>query len=188
MERKFIPTSEKIEIKDYPYGFRLRTTLYDTIEFAPKKGYRHCTQTIDPRNGRLNAPKKSTYAPLLVRYYNEDNHIKTIGFDFTYSTKDRNKGCKFISENFDLFKPEEIKYFYGQILSGLIIEWKSMIVYCGADSDKVKEVLKPYIDIAKKGLSDGLNHFENICIDESVIDALKDPTFNPFSVRTVNIG
>ena len=79
--QNLIPTNQKIEVENYPYGYTLKTTLFDTMEFNPKKGYRHITQTINPKNGRLNAPKKSTYAPLKVRYYDEIGHIKTIGFD-----------------------------------------------------------------------------------------------------------
>jgi hypothetical protein len=80
--QNYIPSTEKIEVLNYPYGFKLRTTLFDYIEFDKKKGYRHCTQTICPKTNRLNKPKKSTYYPLLLRYYNEAGHIKTVGFDF----------------------------------------------------------------------------------------------------------
>ena len=74
--QNYIRTNEKIEVNNYPYGFKLKTTLFDYIEFDKKKGFRHCTQTINPKTGRLNNPKKSTYYALLVRYYNEDGHIK----------------------------------------------------------------------------------------------------------------
>jgi len=79
---KTIKTNEVVSVQNYPYGFKLKTTLTDYLEFNPSKGYRHCTSTIDPRNGRQNKPKKGTYSALIVRYYNEDNHIKTIHFDF----------------------------------------------------------------------------------------------------------
>lgn len=48
MSAQFIPTNKGIEVKDYPYGFRLKTTLFDSMEFNRKKGYRHITQTINP--------------------------------------------------------------------------------------------------------------------------------------------
>lgn len=73
--QQFIPTAEKVEVLDYPYGFRLRTTLYDTMEFNPSKGYRHVTQTINPKTNRINNPKKSTYYDFLLRYKNEEGHI-----------------------------------------------------------------------------------------------------------------
>lgn len=184
----YIKTTEKVEVEDYPYGFRLRTTLYDTMEFNPKKGYRHTTQTIDPRNGRLNKPKSSTYAPLKVRYYNEDGHIKTIGFDFMYSTKELNDVCKFISENFDLFTPEEIKYFYNNAVAGAIVNMKSMVMYCGAKFDDLKPLHDNFIEVARKGQNDGLNHFAELVLDVDAIEALKDPKYNPFVTKTYVIG
>ena len=53
----YIKTAEKIEVLNYPYGFKLKTTLTDYLEFDAKKGYRHCTQTICPKTGRINKPK-----------------------------------------------------------------------------------------------------------------------------------
>jgi len=45
---KYIKTSEVIAVENYPYGFKLRTTLTDSMEFNAKKGYRHVTQTVNP--------------------------------------------------------------------------------------------------------------------------------------------
>ena len=179
----YIKTTEKIEVLDYPYGFRLRTTLYDTIDFNPKKGYRHTTQTIDPRNGRLNKPKSSTYSPLKVRYYDENGHIKTISFEFMYSAKDLNKACKFINENFDLFTPEEIKYFYTQAINGALINMRSMVMYCGAKFDDLKPLHEAFIQTAKKAQEEALNRFAELVLDVDAIEALKDPNYNAFVVR-----
>jgi len=64
------------EIKDYPYG-RLRTSMFVWIETQPKKGDRVCRQTINPKNGRLNAPKCSTYANLMFLYLSDIGHVQT---------------------------------------------------------------------------------------------------------------
>lgn len=64
-----------LAVKNYPYGFRLRTTIYYWIETTPKKGDRFCSQTIDPRDGRRNKPKKSTYYSLGVMTRKENGHI-----------------------------------------------------------------------------------------------------------------
>ena len=185
----YIKTTEKVEVEDYPYGFRLRTTLFDTIDFNPKKGYRHTTQTIDPRNGRLNKPKSSTYSPLKVRYYDENGHIKTITLEFMYSAKDLNKACKFINENFELFTPEEIQYFYDQALVGAVVNVRAMVQWGGADLDAVKPLHDGFIAIAKKGKEDGLNHFGELVLDVDAIEALKDPNYQPFRVKqTCTIG
>lgn len=66
-------------IEDYPYGFKLRTTIKYWIETTPKKGDRFCSQTVDPRNGRLNAPKKSTYCCVGIMFKDENNHTHWAG-------------------------------------------------------------------------------------------------------------
>ena len=173
---------------NYPYGYTLRTTLFDTIEFAPKKGYRHVTQTINPKNGKLNAPKKSTYYPFIIRYYNEDGHIKTKHLNFNYSVEERNNACDFIAENFDLFTPEEINYFYKEINSAFLIEIKSLVVYCGANFDEMKPYFDPFIKLATSALKDGLNHFSDLKMDVEQINKFKVPDYNPFTIKTCKIG
>ncbi len=64
------------EVKDYPYGFRLRTSIFYWIE-TTSKGDRFCSYTINPKNGRANAPKKSTYSTFMYMYLDEANgHVK----------------------------------------------------------------------------------------------------------------
>jgi len=68
-----------LEVKNYPYG-RLRTSMFYYIETTPKKGDRLVQWTINPKNGRVNAEKKSTYITLGVMYINTDNnHIEWSG-------------------------------------------------------------------------------------------------------------
>lgn len=68
------------DAKNYPYG-RLRTTMRYWIETdqgcfektktgKPKqcKGQRECSQSINPKTNRLNAPHCGTYSPLLAAY------------------------------------------------------------------------------------------------------------------------
>jgi hypothetical protein len=64
------------KVDDYPYGFKLRTTIFYWIETTKKKGDRFCSCTIDPRNGRINKPKKSTYYPLGVMYLDAKDHVQ----------------------------------------------------------------------------------------------------------------
>lgn len=64
-----------LEVKDYPYGFRLRTSIFYWIETVAKKGDRFCSYTINPKNGRKNAPKKSTFSNIGVMYSDEKGHI-----------------------------------------------------------------------------------------------------------------
>lgn len=110
-----IPSESKIEVKNYPYGFKLRCTLFDYLEFDPKKGFRHCTQTIDPRNGRQNKPKKSVYYRILLRYYNNDGHIKTVAFNLE-SFRNINDAVQVINENFEMFPENQILYIYSELI------------------------------------------------------------------------
>lgn len=76
--RGYTSINSAYEVKDYPYGFRLRTSIFYWIETKEGKGDRWCSYTIDPRNGRKNKPKCGTYSPFLYMYVNEENHV-TIG-------------------------------------------------------------------------------------------------------------
>lgn len=69
------------EVNDYPYGFRLRTKIYYWIETKKGLGDRFCSYTINPKNGRPNAPKYTTYSTFMYMYINDDGHV-------TYGTID----------------------------------------------------------------------------------------------------
>lgn len=64
------------KVENYPYGYTLRTTIYYWIETKKGKGDRFVSQTINPKNGKLNAPKASTYAPVMFMYKDENGHVK----------------------------------------------------------------------------------------------------------------
>lgn len=63
------------EVKDYPYGFRLRTSMFNWIETVPKKGCRFVSQTINPKTGRLNAEKKSTFYVIGAMFLDGNGHV-----------------------------------------------------------------------------------------------------------------
>lgn len=182
----YIKTNEKIEVANYPYGFKLRTTLTDFMEFDKKKGYRHCTQTIDPKNGRINKPKKSTYYPLLVRFYNEIGHIKSIGFDFN-GDNGINKGCKFIAENFDLFTPEEIKYLYAHIQFMAKVDFQVTCQYGGSKPDELKPFYTDFWHNCKVGFDNGTNVFNLLVLDTPGIEATKPKDYSPFKVTSYSV-
>ncbi len=63
-------------IEDYPYGFKLRCKMKCWLETDAKKGVRFVTQTENPKNGRWNKPKASTYAKVTgVMYLDEKGHV-----------------------------------------------------------------------------------------------------------------
>ena len=63
---------------DYPYGFVLRCTRKEWLEYKPKKGYRFVTMTSNPKRGALtwNKPKTSIYVDLAVLYVDEQDHVQ----------------------------------------------------------------------------------------------------------------
>lgn len=174
-----IPTFEKVIISDYPYGFNLRTSMNHQMEFSPKKGYRIVTTTINPKTGRLNNSKKSTYYALIVRYFNEDKHVKTLHFDFN-GDKNINKACEFISANFGAFTAEEINYFYMTLLVMLKSDFQATHIYGGAPLEPLKPLYEVQIAEAVKGVKTGENLFKNIVLDVEKIKALCPEDFSPF--------
>lgn len=74
-------------VEDYPYGFKLRCKIRYWLEFSPKKGFRYCSQTTNPKKaGEVwNAPKRSTYTMLAVMGTNDEGHVTWTGcsiYDF----------------------------------------------------------------------------------------------------------
>lgn len=185
--KNYIKTNEKIEVKDYPYSFNLRTSLFDSMEFNDKKGYRRVTQTINPKTNRENKPKKSTYSPLLVRFYNESGHIKSLGFDFNGDIE-INKGCQFLAQNFDLFAENEIKYLYGFILSMAFVDMKATAIYGGSNIEELKPLYADFFNLCKQGLKTGENLFSSMVLDSQAIESTKPKDFNPFVVKSYTIG
>lgn len=88
-------------VDDYPYGSKLRTKIRYWLEFAPKKGYRFVSQTLDPKKmalgvERWNAPKKSTYVEFsAAMYLDSQDHVQWEGLG-QYS--DEKKFAAFISD------------------------------------------------------------------------------------------
>lgn len=185
--KKFIKTDEKIEVSNYPYG-RLRCTLFDSMEFNDKKGYRHVTQTINPKTGRHNNPKKSTYFVIMVRWYDEEtNHIKAGSFSLN-GDEELNRASKFIYENFDLFTTEEIEYIAKQFLLWSKVSLQGSITYGGAKLDDLKPLYSELISsMAKQWKNPTENHFGAL-LDIEAIKNCKDPNYNPFrTTKAVNI-
>jgi hypothetical protein len=178
----YIPTNEKIVVEDYPYGYNLRTKLFHTLEFN-NKGYRVVSQTINPKTGRLNAPKKSTYHDFIARYYNEDGHVKCKHFEIN-GTESINKISEFIGKNFGIYTAEEIKKIYTTLLSMTKIDIRANVSYSGS----TLEDLKPLYDLSVQACVTGINSngnenvFVDIYLDAKAIDATKPSGFNAFKI------
>ena len=65
-------------IEDYPYGFRERTQIRYWLEYKSGHGFRQMAQTLNPKTGRWNKPKASTYVPVMVLARQESTgHVVT---------------------------------------------------------------------------------------------------------------
>lgn len=180
--KNYIKTAEIIEVKNYPYSFNLKTTLFDSMDFDLKKGYRRSTQTINPKTGKANKPKKSTYSPLIVRYYDENGHIKATHFDFN-GDKEINEGTKFLNENFDLFTPVEIAYLYVFIYKMAVVDYQATIIYGGSKAEDLKPLYTEFLTICKEAVKTGNNVFNLLQLNTEAIESTKPANFNPFVIK-----
>ena len=65
-------------VADYPYGFNRRTQIRYYIE-TTKRGQRFVSQTLNPKSGNWNKPKKSTYSRMLfIGLEPETGHVKQL--------------------------------------------------------------------------------------------------------------
>lgn len=65
-------------VEDYPYGFRERTSIRYWLE-TTSHGDRLLSQTLNPKTGRWNKPKKSVYMDVACMFLNADGHVKHTG-------------------------------------------------------------------------------------------------------------
>ena len=72
-------------VDDYPYGFRLRTKIRYWVETDERRGQRMVSQTLNPKNGRWNKPKTSTYSDLVFLGLDENEHVFNHGYGIIYS-------------------------------------------------------------------------------------------------------
>lgn len=82
-------------IPSYPYG-RLRCKKYVWLETVPKKGDRLCEQTENPKTGRLNAVKKSTFVNLGCLYLDANNYIQWTGLTIYSKQESKDKFIEFV--------------------------------------------------------------------------------------------
>jgi hypothetical protein len=184
------PTTEKIISENYPYGFREKTTKTDYLEFSPKFGFRHCSTTINPKTGRVNNPKKSTYYPIMLLGTDENNHCKTMVLDF-YGNEGKDKVINFLSqpENFNLFTTKQMEFIYMNFFSQLKADIKARCIYCGSKFEDLKPLYDSQINLIVKGIKDStLNIFNELIFDWVSIEATKIENYQPFKITHYSEG
>ena len=101
------PTEENPHIvNDYPYGYSLRCIMRYWIE-TTKRGQRSCRQSQNPKTGKWNKPKKSTYSNIMLAGLDEKGHYKVIS-NSMYSLKESKEFSKKYSEYFSDWQKKEM--------------------------------------------------------------------------------
>ena len=160
---RVIPTTERTEVQDYPYG-RLRTTVFYSVDFDKKKGFRSVFQSINPKNGVLNKPKKGTYSDVLCNYIEEETgHVKTVCASFN-GMRQILKACKFLSKYFEAFTTEQINNMYAHIIVAIRFDAKMDELYNNGNYANHCEQLKPTID--KLNASDGTDNLFSLVLND----------------------
>lgn len=115
--------------QDYPYG-RLRCKMHFYVEHRPKMGYRAVTQSINPKNGRLNKPHAGTYSPVPI-YVSETAEGF---FEFVYVPRYPEKANEFIQKYWKQIPEQDQKY---------LVAWWGMQIKLSPNSYKELILLYP---------------------------------------------
>ena len=172
--------NEKQTVEGYPYG-RLKCTAFFSIDFSKTKGFRHIFQTINPKTGKLNAEKKSTYSQICYMK-NDGGFITTCSLEF-YKEESLHRIAKFMSENFALFTAEQIDYIYSLALAFVKVSVKSAIIYKGAKLEDVTPFFDSAIAVLVKGINEKTNVFADINVDFEGVNSKCDPNYNAFKIE-----
>jgi len=184
--RAYQPTTAKLTAENYPYGYTLRTTAFYSLDFKPGKGFRHVFQTINPKTGKLNNPKRGTYSPGALLYINDEGHVKMKHIEF-YGMQGILNDCQFIAQYFDLFTPEQIKHLYAHAFTMLKVSTKAQVIYKGANFEDLRPLVEKAVNACIEGLNTGKNVFFQISIDLEKWEACAVPNYKPFRSTTYEV-
>lgn len=147
------------EVKDYPYGFRLRTSIFYWIESKAGKGYRLGTYTINPKNGRPNKPKYSTYNTFMWLYVDENGHVKNGAID----SYDR----EIFAARFEYILNKVGEYFISDVQKQnlRVNHYQHVVANAPYELPRYSEEMKP---VFKQWLTDTVNHIKTCPFAELV--------------------
>lgn len=177
---KLVPTDEQIISQNYPYGYKLKTTKTDYLEFNNKKGFRHCSVTINPKTGAKNTPKKSIYFPIMLLGRDEKNYCQSLVLDIK-GIESIQSTINFLSDtkNFDLFSNEQMHFIYMALMIQIKLDMYARNVYLKLD---IKELGALYVDgvaVLGRGLTFNgmMNVLNEVKFDIDAIYALDESNF-----------
>jgi hypothetical protein len=107
------PTEENpVVVESYPYGY-LRTQCRFWVESVKNRGDRFVKQTLNPKTGEWNKPKKSTYSPIMICFKDETGKVTYNGLGSYTSMESYDKFVKFIGDlQLNELQKEMLKYAY----------------------------------------------------------------------------
>ena len=176
------PTDTKIEVKDYPYGY-LKTSMFFSVEFKASKGFRAVRQSINPKTGVLNKPKKGVYSDIILLDVNDEGFASFKHGQF-YKQEDLNELMDYLSENFELFTPEQVEYLYMKVIGFLKMTCVSMATYCNSKTDELLPLIKDAVEKSVEGIKTGDNLFSTIKIDNEALEATEEEGYQPFRLTS----
>lgn len=172
---KYLPTNFIGTVQDYPYGYTLKTTATFGVEFKKWKWFRTFFQTVNPKTGKPNKPKVSTYSDIILMYENEDGHYKYHHFDLNVSMEKLNKVMDLVVENKWLFTDEQLKFISSMTLTICKVSMYSMIQYCGAKIEDLKPLYADFI----RAIND--LDFTSVRLDHVAIENTRVDWYKPFN-------
>lgn len=177
----------KLTTDKYPYG-SLKCTAFYSVEYNAKKGFRTIFQTINPKNGRINNPKKGNYYEVILPLTdNQTGHFSGCGYLNFNGTDSINTGLYFMADFYDLFTTDQIKNIALTIIAMQKVNAKAYVIYTGADWEQLKPLITDSMHTLTEIAQTGENLFLNAILNAEKIDALKIPDYNPFKVSSTTI-
>lgn len=179
-----LTVNEAIVVDNYPYG-RLKTKATFSIEFKPKKGFRSVFQTVNPKTGRINNPKKGVYHPIMF-LSEQDGFVKFRAINY-HDNEAYNRAMKFMDEHCPMFTDEQIRDIAINSLSYLKVSLMGSVQYGGCKFDDIKGYFEKAVKIHSKIAEIKHNMFEETYIDHEAIESHKPSNFNPFRVTKTEL-
>ncbi len=159
-------------VNDYPYG-RLKCEMSFSVECNTGKGFRSVMQSVNPKTGRVNKPKKSTYYQYVLMYKEEGTgHIKFRHFimrDFI----DIAKFIQLLHENEIKFTENESQDLWAVMISIVKVSARFSTLNEGIDVDHFMKATKAQNMINLYAKKSCINEIKYIGFDLAIINSLR---------------
>jgi len=87
-----------VVVDNYPYGYK-KTQCRFWVESVKNKGDRFVKQTLNPKTGEWNKPKKSTYSPVMIAFKDAEGKTTYRGLSSIIGKEDYDKFAEFVKTN-----------------------------------------------------------------------------------------